>query len=331
MGGVPSTPAREDPSRTRRPRERRRSYGRCPRAGSGPTGIEARRAARARATGRGSPSSGERLLRLRPDSGMSVRCPPFRPHHPTTPQTLGIRSMFAVARVAAPTVEAGRNVSSSPVSEAVSEVRPPGGGFCVPGIAPWRGASPTSRSARRTSVTYRTAPRGATSTAATPLAYSTTSRSPCRQRRHPRGLRQRGDDMVDGLSFATRIAILVGDINVVTADEPDTKHDRFHVPHPTTPRRRPPGFSGLPGLPHPRWAESAQRRSGFRSVRNVSLGTATAWRASPTQRHGVTVPVGVFDPVWDPLGLLARAAASPGHELAPFGSHSVCHDPHDRT
>ena len=58
---------------------------------------------------------------------------------------------------------------------------------------------------------------------------------------HPGGLGQRGDDMVDSLSFATRIAILVGDINVVTADEPDTKHDRFHVPHTTTPRRRPPG------------------------------------------------------------------------------------------
>jgi hypothetical protein len=39
--------------------------------------------------------------------------------------------------VAAPTVEAERNVSSSPVCEAVSEVRPPGGGFCVPEIAPW--------------------------------------------------------------------------------------------------------------------------------------------------------------------------------------------------
>jgi hypothetical protein len=34
-----------------------------------------------------------------------------------------------MARVAAPTVEAERNVSSSPVSEAASEVRPPGGGF----------------------------------------------------------------------------------------------------------------------------------------------------------------------------------------------------------
>ena len=117
------------------------------------------------------------------DSGMSVHCSTCSPHHPTTQQTLGIRSMLAMARVAAPTVEAERKVSSSPVSEAVSEVRPPGGGFCVPGIA--HGASPTSRSARRTSVTYRTAPRGATSTAATPLAYSTTSRSPCRQRRTP--------------------------------------------------------------------------------------------------------------------------------------------------
>jgi hypothetical protein len=61
----------------------------------------------------------------------------FSPHHPTTQQTLGIRSMFAMARVATPTVEAERNVNSSPVCEAVSEVRPPGGGFCVPGIVPW--------------------------------------------------------------------------------------------------------------------------------------------------------------------------------------------------
>ena len=38
-------------------------------------------------------------------------------------QTQGIRSMFAVARVAARTVKAERNVGSSPVCEAVSEVR----------------------------------------------------------------------------------------------------------------------------------------------------------------------------------------------------------------
>jgi len=37
--------------------------------------------------------------------------------------------------------------------------------------------------------------------------------------------------MVYDLAFATRIAILVGDINAVTADEPDTKHNPFHVPH----------------------------------------------------------------------------------------------------
>jgi hypothetical protein len=52
---------------------------------------------------------------------MSVRCSTCSPHRPTTQQTLGIRSsMFAMARVAAPTVEAERNVSSSPVCEAVS-------------------------------------------------------------------------------------------------------------------------------------------------------------------------------------------------------------------
>ena len=44
--------------------------------------------------------------------------------------------MFAVARVAAPTVEAERNVSSSPVSEAVSEVRPPRRRF----LRPWNRA-----------------------------------------------------------------------------------------------------------------------------------------------------------------------------------------------
>ena len=48
---------------------------------------------------------------------------------------------------------------------------------------------------------------------------------------NPRGPGQRGDDMVDGLSFATRIAILVRDIDVVTADEPDAKHNRFHGAH----------------------------------------------------------------------------------------------------
>ncbi len=48
---------------------------------------------------------------------------------------------------------------------------------------------------------------------------------------NPGGLGQRGDDTVDSLSFATRIAILVGDINVVTADQSDTKHNRFHVRH----------------------------------------------------------------------------------------------------
>ena len=48
---------------------------------------------------------------------------------------------------------------------------------------------------------------------------------------HPGGLGQRGDDMVDDLAFATRVAILVRDIKAVTADEPDAKHNRFHVPH----------------------------------------------------------------------------------------------------
>ena len=37
--------------------------------------------------------------------------------------------------------------------------------------------------------------------------------------------------MVDDLDWATRIAILVRDIHAVAADEPDTKHNRFHVPH----------------------------------------------------------------------------------------------------
>ena len=38
-----------------------------------------------------------------------------------------------MARVAAPTVEAERNVSSSPVGDSVSEVCPLGGGYFVPG------------------------------------------------------------------------------------------------------------------------------------------------------------------------------------------------------
>ena len=49
----------------------------------------------------------------------------FRPaRRSSTQQTRGIRSTLALARVAAPTVEAERNVGSSPVCEAASEVRP---------------------------------------------------------------------------------------------------------------------------------------------------------------------------------------------------------------
>jgi hypothetical protein len=47
---------------------------------------------------------------------------------------------------------------------------------------------------------------------------------------HPGRHGQRRDDVVDDLAFATGIAILIRDINAVTADEPDTKHNRFHVP-----------------------------------------------------------------------------------------------------
>ena len=48
----------------------------------------------------------------------------FRPARRSTQQTHGIRSTLELARVAALTVEAERNVGSSPVCEAASEVRP---------------------------------------------------------------------------------------------------------------------------------------------------------------------------------------------------------------
>jgi hypothetical protein len=115
-------------------------------AGPPHSSIAARRNCRSRSSSatRSFGSSGTRRMfspcaHMRPhigmsasaDSGMSVRCSTCSPHHPTTKQTIGIRSMFEVARVAAPTVEAERNVSSSPVCEAVSEARPQGGGCCV--------------------------------------------------------------------------------------------------------------------------------------------------------------------------------------------------------
>jgi hypothetical protein len=52
--------------------------------------------------------------------------------------------MLRLARVAAPTAEAERNVSSSPVSEAAFGGTPSGWRFCVPGIAPGHGSSPTT-------------------------------------------------------------------------------------------------------------------------------------------------------------------------------------------
>ena len=162
---------------------------------------------------------------------MSVRCSTFSPHHTTTQQTIAIRSMFAVARVAAPTVEAERNVSSSPVCEAVSEVRPPGGGFCVAEIAPWaRRVSDEPQREKDQRHLQDCAAGSHFYSGYTPriqhhesLAVSTPQ--------HPGRLGQRGDHVVDDLAFAARTAILVRDINAVTADEPDTKHNRFHVPH----------------------------------------------------------------------------------------------------
>ena len=46
---------------------------------------------------------------------------------------------------------------------------------------------------------------------------------------HSGSLSQRGDDVVDNLVFAARIALPVRDVHAVTADEPDTKHDAYHA------------------------------------------------------------------------------------------------------
>ena len=46
---------------------------------------------------------------------------------------------------------------------------------------------------------------------------------------HPGILSQRGDDVVDDLVFAARIAFLVRDIHAFTADQPDPKHNAFHA------------------------------------------------------------------------------------------------------
>jgi hypothetical protein len=138
-------------------------------------------------------------------------------HHPTMQQTLRIRSMFAVARVAAPTVEAERNVSSPPVSEAVSEVRPPGGGFCVPGIAPGHGASPAPQRERDQRHSQDCAAGRDLHSGDTPRIQHHESPAVSTVQ-NPGGLGQRGDHVVDDLAFAARIAILVRDIHAVTAD-----------------------------------------------------------------------------------------------------------------
>ena len=139
--------------------------------------------------------------------------------------------MFAVARVAASTVEAERNVSSSPVSEAVSEVRPPGGGFCVPGIAAGHGASPTTPQREKDQRPLQDCAAGRDLHSSDTPRIQHHESLPVSTAQKPGGLGQHGDHVVDDLAFAARIAILVGDIHAVTADQSDTKHNRFHVPH----------------------------------------------------------------------------------------------------
>ncbi len=46
---------------------------------------------------------------------------------------------------------------------------------------------------------------------------------------HPGILRERDDDMIDDLAFAPRGAVLVDDIQRVTAEQPDPEHELFHV------------------------------------------------------------------------------------------------------
>lgn len=42
-------------------------------------------------------------------------------------------------------------------------------------------------------------------------------------------LRKRENDVIDDLALASGGAVLVGDIQRVTAEEPDTEHELFHV------------------------------------------------------------------------------------------------------
>ena len=46
---------------------------------------------------------------------------------------------------------------------------------------------------------------------------------------HPGILREGEDDMIDDLAFTPRGAVLVGDIQRVTAEQPDSEHELFHV------------------------------------------------------------------------------------------------------
>jgi hypothetical protein len=43
--------------------------------------------------------------------------------------------------------------------------------------------------------------------------------------------RQSRHHVIDEVLFAARMRLLVRDIHGATADQPDTKHDAFHVPH----------------------------------------------------------------------------------------------------
>jgi hypothetical protein len=168
-----------------------------------------------------------------------------------------------MARTAAPTVEAEGNASSSPVCEAASGVRPPGAALASR-QSPGHGASPTTP--------HREEDRRHLQDCATGCDLHSGD-TPCIQNQesiavstaqNPGGLGQRGDDVVDDLAFANRIAILERDIKTVTADEPDTKHNRFHVQH--TRRAQRPGRRLLGGNRPPNWPELAERPHGDRSA-----------------------------------------------------------------
>ena len=192
--------------------------------------------------------------------------------HPTSPASRHLSQLLNERSSAPRGLGAGisRETHSAPMRHTVSGV--------APGLSTKR-----NDTVGETVDAYRTAPRGATSTTATPLAYSTTSRSPCLQRSTPESTAnvETTWSMISSSLLASRCSYVTSMLSPLMSRTRSTMPSM--LPH----TRR---ASPLLGCSSSRYGVAAPTRRSMRDAGVWFRGSSLALLApQPTGRRGYNV------------------------------------------